>query len=495
MLLLHHKKLNKLLQPGGHVDATDQSALGAALRELKEETGLSESQITHRSLAPGKETAPFHIDTHHIPENPNKQEDAHYHHDFQYLAVVQDEHAITIDPTESNAWQWVDWEDFVKLGTFSVQVPKIERLLAKSPEHFLSQVFARNKQVPILVVAHVLPSMLGPLRFLKNNFKLIGVIPKPKSIDEATYKCLEKEGINFVHANREDIDAEFIDKVTRDSGKGVVLVDVGGYFSSVATNKKLLKSNILGIVEDTENGQQKYEAVAKDLVVPVYSVARSPLKDNEDYLVGHAIAHAADTLLRQVNKLLAFEKCGVIGYGKVGQGICDYLMNMRIKPIVCDANPERLLRAYNHGCETAANIDDVLGGCDVIFCATGSRVLDIHRFRKVKNDAYIASVTSSDDEFKFDYLRNEYKVTGASSNITHVNNGINRFNLLNNGNAVNFLYNASLGEFIYLVQAEIVQAVLKVTQDGSGLPKNVIHTVAEAKRKRIAELWLKEFTD
>jgi S-adenosylhomocysteine hydrolase/8-oxo-dGTP pyrophosphatase MutT (NUDIX family) len=491
VLLLQHKKLNKLLQPGGHIDAADVSTLAAALRELEEETGLTEAQLTHRSLVPGREITPFHISTHHIPENPSKHEDAHYHHDFQYLAVVEDEHAVTIDPSESNSWQWIDWEEFKKLGTFVVQVGKIERLLAKSPEHFLSQITSSKNQIALLVVAHVLPSMLGPLRFLKNNFDLIGVIPKPKSIDETTYKRLEKDGINFLRVTREDINVEFVTNTIRGK-ENVVLIDIGGYFSSVATDKKLTKSNILGIVEDTENGQQKYQRVLRDLSVPVYSVARSPLKDNEDYLVGQAIAHATNTLLRQTNKLMAFEKCGVIGYGKVGQGICDYLMNLRIKPVVCEANPERLLRAYNHGCEISTSVDDVIGTRDIIFCATGSQVLDIHKFRKVKNGAYIASVTSSDDEFKLDYLQNEYQVTEMGGGMTDIDNGINHFHLLNNGNAVNFLYNASLGEFIYLVQAEIIQSVLNIAENRK-LSKTVLHTVDAAECQHIAELWLKEF--
>lgn len=494
VLLLQHKKLNKLLQPGGHIDMTDGSTLDAALRELEEETGLLREQLLHRPLIPGRRATPFHIGTHHIPEHPAKQESAHYHHDFQYLATVEDEHAVTIDPTESNTWQWTSWDDFKRLGTFSEQARKIERLLAKSPEHFLSQVSGSRKEISVLAVAHVLPSMLGPLRFLKNNFNLIGVIPKPKSIDKPTYKQLEKEGIKFVHAAREDINADFINKVVPASSEKVVLVDIGGYFSKVATDKQLLKSRVIGIVEDTENGQQKYEGVLKELCVPVYSVARSPLKDNEDYLVGHAIGHATDTLLRQINKLLAFETCGVIGYGKVGQGVCDYLMNLRIKPTVCEVDPERLLHAYNHGCEIATDIDHILKSCDVIFCATGSQTLDIHKFRKIKNGAYVSSVTSSDDEFNLDYLRNEYKVTGSAADITRVDNGVNQFYLLNDGNAVNFLYNASLGEFIYLVQAEIIQGIINLAQEKKHrASKPAIQTVGIDDRRRIASLWLKEF--
>lgn len=45
----------------------------------------------------------------------------------------------------------------------------------------------------------------------------------------------------------------------------------------------------MGIVEDTENGLQKYENIQKRYKndhIPIFSIARSRSKDFEDYLVG-----------------------------------------------------------------------------------------------------------------------------------------------------------------------------------------------------------------
>lgn len=39
MLLVHHKKLGKWLQPGGHIEPTE-NPVETAVRELKEETGI-----------------------------------------------------------------------------------------------------------------------------------------------------------------------------------------------------------------------------------------------------------------------------------------------------------------------------------------------------------------------------------------------------------------------------------------------------------------------
>ena len=41
LLLIHHRRLDRWLQPGGHIDPEDASPIAAAAREVTEETGVS----------------------------------------------------------------------------------------------------------------------------------------------------------------------------------------------------------------------------------------------------------------------------------------------------------------------------------------------------------------------------------------------------------------------------------------------------------------------
>jgi 8-oxo-dGTP pyrophosphatase MutT (NUDIX family) len=88
VLMLHHKALNIWVVPGGHYDITDGPISNAAIRETIEETGITIPVSLHPwHLQTG---IPLDIDTHPIPRNDKKDEDAHQHFDFRYVLTVDD---------------------------------------------------------------------------------------------------------------------------------------------------------------------------------------------------------------------------------------------------------------------------------------------------------------------------------------------------------------------------------------------------------------------
>ena len=95
LLLIHHKKLDRWLQPGGHVEPEDTDMLAAARREAAEEVGL-------RELAAGRDD-PFDLDVHDIPARPD--EPAHAHFDVRFLFVAPTL-AFALS-AESKAARWV----------------------------------------------------------------------------------------------------------------------------------------------------------------------------------------------------------------------------------------------------------------------------------------------------------------------------------------------------------------------------------------------------
>ncbi len=103
VLLLHHRKLDRWLQPGGHAEAGETSGEEVALREALEETGIRGLTL-HPAAA-----RPLDVDVHEIPARGH--EPAHEHLDLRYLVVAPRDAEVAPDLAELHAIRWLDWEE------------------------------------------------------------------------------------------------------------------------------------------------------------------------------------------------------------------------------------------------------------------------------------------------------------------------------------------------------------------------------------------------
>jgi len=115
-VLVHHRRLGRWLQPGGHADG-DPDARAVALREAEEETGL-------RSLRPAAGGI-YDVDVHEIPARPG--EPAHLHYDLRF-AFFADAGEAPRRNEESHEVAWVPLE---RLEAYGVDA-SVMRLAAKT---------------------------------------------------------------------------------------------------------------------------------------------------------------------------------------------------------------------------------------------------------------------------------------------------------------------------------------------------------------------------
>jgi 8-oxo-dGTP pyrophosphatase MutT (NUDIX family) len=103
-LLVHHARLDKWLQPGGHCDG-DSDVMGVAVREALEETGLKVKPVSKLI---------FDVDAHDIPARKN--EPAHVHYDVRYVFEASRNGGIVVSP-ESRDVRWVKLTEVASLNT------------------------------------------------------------------------------------------------------------------------------------------------------------------------------------------------------------------------------------------------------------------------------------------------------------------------------------------------------------------------------------------
>lgn len=104
ILLHHHRGLDRWLQMGGHLEASE-SPSAAALREGREESGLVDLTLLVAGI--------FDLDVHPIPEH--KGDPGHFHYDVRYLAATKKPQSIAMDAAESKELAWVALDKAVSL--------------------------------------------------------------------------------------------------------------------------------------------------------------------------------------------------------------------------------------------------------------------------------------------------------------------------------------------------------------------------------------------
>jgi 8-oxo-dGTP pyrophosphatase MutT (NUDIX family) len=106
-LLILHRKLGRWLQPGGHTEESDDSVLGTALREAREETGLARFAVP-------SEDAILDVDVHPIPARG--KDAAHFHFDIRYLLVTAEAHDRSTAEDPARPMRWTTFEDAIASG-------------------------------------------------------------------------------------------------------------------------------------------------------------------------------------------------------------------------------------------------------------------------------------------------------------------------------------------------------------------------------------------
>nr|WP_236701532.1 adenosylhomocysteinase [Frankia casuarinae] len=364
-------------------------------------------------------------------------------------------------------------------------------------QYFLAvnNAFPSVHEVATIVITHMLPDRPFFLDAVARGNDLISILPKPKSCDPTTraaisgrYHCDDLDRDRFTHPAKV---LAYIEE--RAAGRDLVLLDIGGYFAPALTSLcRQFSGRIVGVVEDTENGYRKYLSCGKP-PCPVFSVARSPLKQPEDYLVGQSIVFSTESLLREHGNILHGRETCVIGYGKIGRSVANTLRAKSVRTTVYETDPVRAVEAMSHGFAVKWSKSEALGRADVIVCATGNRALEGEDFTYLRPGSYVASVTSSDDELNLASLRGTYRVDRLGPHLSRMTSWNHHFYLLNDGNAVNFVHGAAVGPFIFLVQGEIL-AALALLSSGQTMEPG-LHEVGNREREIIARSWLRCFNE
>jgi 8-oxo-dGTP pyrophosphatase MutT (NUDIX family) len=100
VLLIEHVSYGITLQPGGHLEPTDATLIGAAVRELTEETGVDPGKVFSTTQVP------VYVEFGQVPARPEKDEPEHHHLDLGYAFTTAHGDIGRIQESEVSGAAW-----------------------------------------------------------------------------------------------------------------------------------------------------------------------------------------------------------------------------------------------------------------------------------------------------------------------------------------------------------------------------------------------------
>lgn len=136
-LLLWHKRLQRWMPPGGHVEP-DEAPEDAAKRECKEETGMDveilgdpQADLFEGNRSEGRMLKkPIAMLLEEIPACPERNEPAHQHMDFLFVAKPTDEsQLLVLDEAEGREMRWFTRDDVATLDAKTVIFSNVQQYI------------------------------------------------------------------------------------------------------------------------------------------------------------------------------------------------------------------------------------------------------------------------------------------------------------------------------------------------------------------------------
>lgn len=355
----------------------------------------------------------------------------------------------------------------------------------------------------MIMLEHILPTTAEYVAHLRDvGVEIHTLLGKPYSIDSTTFSNLSEAGVNIKRISYKQLEeTDYINRLldraifkSKKDNKPILILDVGGYFAKPLSQLDQQDAGLFaGVVEDTTYGHNRYLRMYQEIPIPVFSVARSSLKEIEARFVGRDGVAAVESVLRDLGVSISGRHALVIGYGMIGSNVARTLRNHDLIVQVYDREDFKNLRAFIDGFFIHKK-RELIRTADLIFAATADRALSFTEIEECKSHVILASVGSKDTEYEVDTLKSQaIAATSIGKHIVKYDlaNG-KSIMLLRDGTAVNFMLPSLPVEILDLVFSEILVCALLLLKRKDDFPaKNKVYQSPDTNLSAISKDWLR----
>jgi adenosylhomocysteinase len=350
-------------------------------------------------------------------------------------------------------------------------------------------------RVRSVLITHVLRTAVAYADIINAVYPVSAIVAISYSADPEAVRLLREKGYNVVlPASVADMfpacEQAVVDALEA-SEQPLLVQEVGGYLAKCSERLSTYR-HFLGVVEDTNNGHWAYERT-KPHSTPVLSMARSPLKDVEDTIIGDAVLFSIERVVREnFGSVLQGSRSAVIGFGKIGTSTAVALKGRESVVSVYDINPAKNMRARVEGFFPAP-LETVLSNADLVVGCTGQTSVRLVDMENIKDGCVLASASSKDYEFDLRGFASVCQVDAIDAVTKRYRqpNG-KSFYVLLDGTPINFRDGSILGTILDMIYSELIVCMRYVAEGKAPID---LSNSPSAIQNEVAKAWLRAHSD
>ena len=206
----------------------------------------------------------------------------------------------------------------------------------------------------------------------------------------------------LIHKGREaEIDATFLDGTPGSEEEGVFFNLIKRILKEKPNHWHSVAEKVVGVSEETTTGVHRLEQMQEngELLFQAINVNDSVTKSKFDNVYGcrHSLV---DGIKRAMDVLLSGKVAMVCGFGDVGKGSAESLVNEKARVLVSEVDPICALQACMSGYQVCT-VEDALPVADVYVTTTGNKdIITAKHMAGMKDQAIVCNIGHFDNEIQ-----------------------------------------------------------------------------------------------
>ncbi|MCM8534578.1 MAG: adenosylhomocysteinase [Lentisphaeraceae bacterium] len=206
----------------------------------------------------------------------------------------------------------------------------------------------------------------------------------------------------LIHKGKEaEIDPSFLDGTPGSEEEGVFFQLIKKILAEKPKHWHQVAEKVVGVSEETTTGVHRLEQMQEngELLFQAINVNDSVTKSKFDNVYGcrHSLV---DGIKRAMDVLLSGKVAMVCGYGDVGKGSAESLINEKARVLISEVDPICALQACMSGYQVCT-VEDALATADIYVTTTGNKdIITAEHMSKMKDQAIVCNIGHFDNEIQ-----------------------------------------------------------------------------------------------